>query len=74
MPCLQRNTVSVGEDMLRHLGTLAVKSYEVASYLINLHQKSLAGSTKFFTHCAIEKMGKPWKRVKTPFIALWVLL
>ena len=59
--------------MLRHLGTLAVKSYEVASYLINLHQKALAGSTKFFTHWAIEKMGPPRKRVKTSSIALWVL-
>ena len=56
-PVCKENTVSVGEDMLRHLGTLTVKSYEVASYLINLHQKALAGSTKFFTHCAIEKMG-----------------
>ena len=72
-PVCEENTVSVGEYMLRHLGTLAVKSYEVASYLINLHQKALAGSTKFFTHCAIEKMGPPWKRAKTPFIALWVL-
>ena len=36
-PVCKENTVSVGEDMLRHLGTLAVKSYEVASYLINLH-------------------------------------
>ena len=72
-PVCKENTVSVGEDMLRHLGTLAVKSYEVASYLINLHQKALAGSTKFFTLCAIEKMGQPWKRAKTPPIALWVL-
>ena len=54
-PVCEENTVSVGEDMLRHLGTLAVKSYEVASYLINLHQKAIAGSTKFFTHWAIEK-------------------
>ena len=72
-PVCKENTVSVGEDMLRYLGTLAVKSYEVASYLINLHQKALAGSTKFFTLCAIEKMGQPWKRAKTPSIALWVL-
>ena len=72
-PVCEENTVSVGEYMLRHLGTLAVKSYEVASYLINLHQKALAGSTKFFTLCAIEKMGQPWKRAKTPPIALWVL-
>ena len=72
-PVCEENTVSVGEYMLRHLGTLAVKSYEVASYLINLHQKALAGSTKFFTLCAIEKMGQPWKRAKTPSIALWVL-
>ena len=72
-PVCEENTVSVGEYMLRHLGTLAVKSYEVASYLINLHQKALAGSTKFFTHWAIEKMGPPRKRVKTSSIALWVL-
>ena len=72
-PVCEENTVSVGEYMLRHLGTLAVKSYEVASYLINLHQKALAGSTKFFRHWAIEKMGPPRKRVKTPSIALWVL-
>ena len=72
-PVCEENTVSVGEYMLRHLGTLAVKSYEVASYLINLHQKALAGSKKFFTHWAIEKMGPPRKRVKTSSIALWVL-
>ena len=69
----KENTVSVGEDMLRHLRKLAVNSYKLASCLINFHQKALAKSIKFFTHYAIEKMGPPWKRAKTPFIALWVL-
>ena len=69
----KENTVSVGEDMLRHLRKLAVNSYKLASCLINFHQKALAKSIKFFTHYAIEKMGPPWKRAKTPFIALWVI-
>ena len=72
-PVCRENTVSVGEDMLRHLRKLAVDSYKLASCLINVHQKALAKSIKFFTHYAIEKMGPPWKRAKTPFIALWVL-
>ena len=72
-PVCRENTVSVGEDMLRHLRKLAVNSYKLASCLINFHQKALAKSIKFFTHYAIEKMGPPWKRAKTPFIALWVL-
>ena len=72
-PVCRENTVSVGEDMLRHLRKLSVNSYKLASCLINFHQKALAKSIKFFTHCAIEKMGPPWKRAKTPFIALWVL-
>ena len=72
-PVCRENTVSVGEDMLRHLRKLAVDSYKLASCLINFHQKALAKSIKFFTHYAIEKMGPPWKRAKTPFIALWVL-
>ena len=69
----KENTVSVGGDMLRHLRKLAVNSYKVASCLGNVHQKTLAGSIKFFTHWAIEKVGPPLKRAKTPFIALWVL-
>ena len=72
-PVCRENTVSVGEDMLRHLRKLSVNSYKLASCLINFHQKSLAKSIKFFTHCAIGKMGPPWKRAKTLFIALWVL-
>ena len=59
--------------MLRHLGKLAVNSYKLASCLITLHQKALSGSIKLFTHWALKKMGPPWKRAKTPFIALWVL-
>ena len=35
----KENTVSVGEDMLRHLRKLAVNSYKLASCLINVHQK-----------------------------------
>ena len=72
-PVCRENTVSVGEDMLRHLRKLSVNSCELASCLINFHQKALAKSIKFFTHYAIEKMGPSWKRAKTPFIALWVL-
>nr|XP_058969706.1 uncharacterized protein LOC131796076 [Pocillopora verrucosa]XP_058969707.1 uncharacterized protein LOC131796076 [Pocillopora verrucosa] len=72
-PVCRENTVSVGEDMLRHLRKLAVDSYKLASCLINFHQKALAKSIKFFTHYAIEKMVPPWKRAKTPFIVLWVL-
>ena len=72
-PVCRENTVSVGEEMLRHLRKLSVNSYKLASCLINFHQKALAKSIKFFTHYAIEKMGPPWKRAKTPFIALWVL-
>ena len=66
-PVCKENTVSVGEDMLRHLGKLAVNSYKLASCLITLHQKALVGSIKFFTRYGIEK------RDRTPFIALWVL-
>ena len=66
-PVCKENTVSVGEDMLRHLGKLAVNSYKLASCLITLHQKALVGSIKFFTCYGIEK------RDRTPFIALWVL-
>ena len=66
-PVCKENTVSVGEDMLRHLGMLAVNSYKLASCLITLHQKALVGSIKFFTRYGIEK------RDRTPFIALWVL-
>ena len=66
-PVCKENTVSVGEDMLRHLGKLAVNSYKLASCLITLHQKALVGSLKFFTRCGIEK------RDRTPFIASWVL-
>ena len=69
----KEDTVSVGEDMLRHLRKLTVNSYKLASCLINFHQKALAKSIKFFTNYAIKKMGPPWKRAKTPFIALWVL-
>ena len=69
----KENTVSVGEDMLRHLRKLAVNSYKLASCLITLHQKALSGSIKLFTHWALKKMGPPRKRAKTPFIALWVL-
>ena len=72
-PVCRENTVSVGEDMLRHLRKLSVNSYKLASCLINFHQKALAKSIKFFSHYAIEKMVPPWKRAKTPFIALWVL-
>ena len=72
-PVCRENTVSVGEEMLRHLRKLSVNSYKLASCLINFHQKALAKSIKFFTHYAIEKMVPPWKRAKTPFIALWVL-
>ena len=72
-PVCRENTVSVGEEMLRHLRKLSVNSYKLASCLINFHQKALAKSIKFFTHYAMEKMGPPWKRAKTPFIALWVL-
>ena len=67
------NTGSAKDDMLRHLGKLAVNSYKLASCLITLHQKALSGSIKLFTHWALKKMGPPWKRAKTPFIALWVL-
>ena len=35
----KESTVSVGEDMLRHLRKLAVNSYKLASCLINVHQK-----------------------------------
>ena len=35
----KENTVSVREDMLRHLRKLAVNSYKLASCLINVHQK-----------------------------------
>ena len=69
----KENTVSVGEDMLRHLRKLAVNSYKLASCLINFHLKALAGSKEFFTHWAIGKVGPSLKRAKTPFIALWVL-
>ena len=72
-PIRGKNRVSVGEEMLRYMEILAVNSYKLASCLITLHQKALAGSIKFFTHWAIEKMGPPRKRAKTPFIALWVL-
>ena len=72
-PVCREYTVSVGEDMLRHLRKLSVNSYKLASCLINFHQKALAKSIKFFTNYAIKKMGPPWKRAKTPFIALWVL-
>ena len=72
-PVCREYTVSAGEDMLRHLRKLAVNSCKLASCLINFHQKALAKSIKFFTHYAIEKMGPPWKRAKTPFIALWVI-
>ena len=72
-PVCREYTVSAGEDMLRHLRKLAVNSCKLASCLINFHQKALAKSIKFFTHYAIEKMVPPWKRAKTPFIALWVL-
>ena len=72
-PVRKENTVSVGEDMLQHLRKLIVNSYKLASCLINFHQNALAKSIKFFTNYAIEKMGPPWKRAKTPFIALWVL-
>ena len=71
-PIWGKNRVSVGEVMLRNMGKLAVNSYKLASCLITLHRKALAGSIKFFTHWAIEKMGPPRKRAKTPFIALWV--
>ena len=67
------NTGSAKDDMLRHLGKLAVNSYKLASCLITLHQKALSGSIKLFTHWALKKMGPPWKRAETPFIALWVL-
>ena len=69
----KENTVSVGEDTLRHLRKLTVNSYKLASCLINFHLKAQAKSIKFFTNYAIKKMGPPWKRAKTPFIALWVL-
>ena len=72
-PVCRENTGSAGDDMLRHLGKLAVDSYKLASCLITLHQKALSGSIKLFTHWALKKMGPPWKRAKTPFIALWVL-
>ena len=72
-PYGEENTVSVGEGMLRFMKKLAVNSYKLASYLITFHQKALAGSIKFFTHCALEKMSPPCKKAKTPFIALWVL-
>ena len=72
-PVCRENTGSAKDDMLRHLGKLAVNSYKLASCLITLHQKALSGSIKFFTHWALKKMGPPWKRAKTPFIALWVL-
>ena len=72
-PFCRENKVSVGEDMRRHLRKLAVDSYKLASCLINFHQKALAKSVKFFTHYVMEKMVPPWKRAKTPFIALWVL-
>ena len=35
----KENTVSVGEDMLRHLRKLAVNSYKLASCFITVHQK-----------------------------------
>ena len=63
----RENTGSAKDDMLRHLGKLAVNSYKLASCLITLHQKALVGSIKFFTRYGIEK------RDRTPFIALWVL-
>ena len=69
----RENTGSAKDDMLRHFGKLAVNSYKLASCLITLHQKALSGSIKLFTHWALKKMGPPWKRAKTPFIALWVL-
>ena len=69
----RENTGSAKDDMLRHLGKLAVNSYKLASCLITLHQKALSGSIKLFTHWALKKMGPPGKRAKTPFIALWVL-
>ena len=72
-PIWGKYRVSVGEEMLRNMEKLAVNSYKLASCLITLHQKALAGSIKFFTHWAIAKMGPPRKRAKTPFIALWVL-
>ena len=72
-PVCKENTGSAGDDMLRHLGKLAVNSYKLASRLITLHQKALIWSIKLFTHWALKKMGPPWKRAKTPFIALWVL-
>ena len=72
-PVRKENTVSVGEDMLQNLRKLTVNSYKLPSCLIKFHQKALAKSIKFFTNYAIKKMGPPWKRAKTPFIALWVL-
>ena len=72
-PVRKENTVSVGEDMLHNLRKLTVNSYKLPSCLIKFHQKALAKSIKFFTNYAIKKMGPPWKRAKTPFIALWVL-
>ena len=67
--------VAVGTNFVPKftLRKLAVNSYKFASCLINLHQKALVGSIKLFTHWALEKMGAPWKRAKTSFIALWVL-
>ena len=59
--------------MLRHLRKLTVNSYKLASCLINFHQNALAWSIKLFIPWAIEKMGPPWKRAKTAFVALCVL-
>ena len=72
-PLCGKNTVSTGEDMLRHLRKLAVNSYKLASCLITLHQKALVGCIKLFTHWALEKMGPPRKQARAPQIALWVL-
>ena len=43
------NTGSAGDDMLRHLGKLAVNSDKLASCLITLHQKALIGSIIVYT-------------------------
>ena len=63
-PVCRENTVSVGEDMLRHLRKLSVNSYKLASCLINFHQKALAKSIKFFTNYAIKKMGPHGNELK----------
>ena len=72
-PIWGKNRVSVGEVMLQDMENLAVTSYRLAWRLITFPQEALARSIKFFTHWAIEKMGPPRKRAKTPFIALWVI-